>query len=223
MFNLPSPAQCRPCFQNDGYVLVRDALQATKARALAGTAERITRSAAVSIDRRDQGAALAYSVVTGERIQRDARELFELYTSPDLLAWVRAVTNCATVARSRHLRSAVNINCLTRRGEEYPQHRDAVPYTALLFLSDVAADAGGEFVIDSAAGIRAAVRPRLGNLLLMDGSRCPHAVAPLRRDAWRLTMPMVFPQRVIQRPEGLDEYLYGASGSRLPRADASAS
>lgn len=127
------------------------------------------------------------------------------------------MTKSATVARSPHLRSAVNINCLTAPGEEYPLHRDAVPYTALLFLSNVAADAGGAFVIHSIAGTRRIVRPRLGNLLLMDGSRCSHGVAPLRRDAWRVTMPMVFPERTADRPEGLDEYLYGGPTPVGPR------
>lgn len=85
MLNLPSPVHCRPRFHRDGYVLVQNALEAGMARSLARTAERVRREAGVSIDRRTAGAGLAYSVVTGDRIQSEARDLFDLYTSPALL------------------------------------------------------------------------------------------------------------------------------------------
>ena len=55
------------------------------ARSLARTAERARREAGGSSDRRTAGAGLAYSVVTGDRIQSEARDLFDLYTSPALL------------------------------------------------------------------------------------------------------------------------------------------
>jgi hypothetical protein len=208
MFQLPHEEQCSTRFRRDGYVLVPDGLHGTAAAVAATTAARIVDSSAQAIDRRGTDDCLVYRVVTGERIKSDAPMLFDLYVSATLLEWVRGVTGCPTVSRSSHLRSAVNINCLTTAGEEYPLHRDAVPYTVLLFLSDVALDAGGQFLIHSLEGEVTAIQPRLGQLVLLDGARCQHAVAPLDRDAWRLTMPMVFPARLVDRPAGLDDYLY---------------
>ena len=194
----------------DGFVVVRESLARSDAATLVEAARRVAGSAAVSIDRRSADTGLAYSVVSGDRIQTEAPLLFDFYTSADLLEWVRDVTGCGTVSRSPHLRSAVNLNCLTRPGEQYPFHRDAVPYTALLFLSDLDADVGGAFVIDPLRRERVRIQPVLGSFVLMDGSRCAHGVEPLRRPALRLTLPMVFPALHVERPEGLDEYLYGA-------------
>jgi hypothetical protein len=102
---------------------------------------------------------------------------------------------------------------LTGSREEYPLHCDAVPYTVLLFLSDVEPEADGHFLIHSLAGDVARIQPRLGQLVLMDGTRCRPGVAPLAREAWRVTLPMVFPAQVAERPEGLDDYLYGSEAA----------
>jgi hypothetical protein len=210
MLRLPQPGDCREAFRADGFVVVPDCVTRSEATPLVDAARRLAFGAAVSIDHRSAGSGLAYSVVSGERIEADAPLLFELYTSDDLLQWVRDVTECSTVSRSPHLRSAINLNCLTQPGEQYPRHRDAVPYTALLFLSDVDEAAGGAFVIQSLERGPVSVQPALGCFVLMDGSRCEHGVAPLRQPALRLTLPMVFPATDVARPEGLDEYLYGA-------------
>ena len=167
-------------------------------------------SSAVVVDRRSGAGGLAYGVVTGDRIEASAPLLFALYTSPALLSWIRLVTGNPAVSRSPHRLSAININCLTQPGQQYPLHRDAVPYTALLFLNDVPASVGGEFLIDSLHGARTTIQPSAGTFVLMDGASCPHGAVPLREAALRLTMPMVFPAVHLERPEGLDEYLYGA-------------
>lgn len=207
---LPSPRHCRDTFSRDGFFLVPACAPPGVLADLAAAAEHVARDAAIPIDRRPEGTGLVYRVVSGDRIRSAAPPLFELYRSPQLLQWIAAVTGCDRVSVSPHIRSAVNVNCLTRAGEQYPEHRDAMPYTALLFLSDLDDAAGGEFLIQSVGGRRAAIRPTRGHLVVMDGARCPHAVAPLRRDALRLTMPMVFPAISAARPDGLDEYLYGA-------------
>jgi hypothetical protein len=218
MFLLPDVEDARLRFRRDGHILVEHSLMPSAAISTARLAEAAVRSSARRIDHRDEGSRLAYSVVTGDHIMRDAPLLFSLYTSPTLLTWVRRVTDCPSVARSPETRSAININCLTRRGEEYPLHLDAVPYTAVLFLSDVEAHAGGHFVIHSLRGGVFEIQPTLGHLVLMDGAACRHGVMPLRRDAWRLTMPMVFPARHTARPDGLDDFLYGVDHApRLER------
>lgn len=207
---LPPLAGCRDAFARDGFVAAPRCAPDDVLAALATEAECVARTSSVPIDRRPEGAGLVYRVVSGERLRAEAPALFSLYQSAELLDWVAAVTGSASVSRSPHIRSAVNLNCLTRAGERYPEHRDAVPYTALLFLSDLDETAGGEFVIQAIDGRRVEIRPALGGFVLMDGARCPHAVAPLRRDVWRLTVPMVFPAVAAERPEGLDDYLYGA-------------
>jgi hypothetical protein len=208
MYQLPDAQQCRTRFDHEGYLLVPQSLEETTARNAAIIAAGVVKSCAESIDRRGAGARLAYRVVTGERIKSDAPMLFELYASATLLEWVRRVTGCRSVSRSSHLRSAVNINCLATAGQQYPPHLDAIPYTVLLFLSDVPIEAGGQFLLHSLEGEVVAIQPRRGHMVLMDGARCRHGVAPLEREAWRLTMPMVFPARVVERPAGLDDYLY---------------
>jgi hypothetical protein len=214
MFQLPCDAQSRARFRRDGYVVVAESLDAASAADAAATADLTIGSAARTIDRRDRGNRLAYKVVTGDRIKSEAPALFDLYASPLLLEWVRHVTDCDAVSQSPHLQSAVNLNCLTAAGEQYPLHRDALPYTVLLFLSDVAVEAGGPFVIHSLSGRVVSIQPALGRLVLMDGARCDHGVAPLRRHTWRITMPMVFPGAFVERPDGLDDYLYRAEGAR---------
>jgi hypothetical protein len=215
MFDLPPPERCSAQFGRDGYLLVRAAVPHSVAWSLKSAAEQAVRSAGAWIDRRNGERGLAYRVVTGDVIRTDAQGLFAVYTSAYLLEWMRAVTSCVALSRSTHLRSAININCMTTPGDEYPIHRDAVPYTVLLFLSDVEPAAGGEFLIETAAGRHVKIQPRLGNLLLMDGTRCPHGAAPLRRAAVRMTLPMVYPAQSIERPDGLDDYLYAPDKGRV--------
>jgi hypothetical protein len=219
MLELPDAEHCQKLFSKDGYVLVARSMPMDAAIDLAAAAARAVHSFARAIDRRGRSSRLAYRVVTGDWIASQAPMLHDLYTSQTLLAWVRGVTNCASVSRSRHVRSAININCLTARGDEYPLHCDAVPYTVLLFLSDVEPAAGGQFLIHSLGGAVARIQPRLGQLVLMDGARCRHGVETLARAAWRLTVPMVFPVQLAERPEGLDDHLYGAEGSSNSTVD----
>ena len=70
-------------------------------------------------------------------------------------------------------------------------------------------------ILEGLDGLRAlppgtvmSIAPAAGSLVLMDGRRCAHAVAPLREDALRISVPMVFPEVEDRRPAGLDDYLY---------------
>jgi 2OG-Fe(II) oxygenase superfamily len=126
-----------------------------------------------------------------------------------MLTWIGRLSDSPAVRPSPHLRSAININCLSRTGQQYPWHRDAVPFTAVLFLTSLPSSAGGELLIRTAEGERMAICPAAGDLIVMDGSRCPHAVAPLAIDTLRVTVPMVYPAFHVERPDGLDQHLYG--------------
>jgi hypothetical protein len=211
VIRLPSATRAHEQFLRDGFVMASACLAEPKGAAVIDAAREIAESSAVVIDRGSSAGGLAYGVVTGDQIEARAPLLFGFYTCPDLLSWIRCVTGNPAVSRSPHRLSAININCLTQPGQQYPLHRDAVPYTALLFLTDVPSSAGGEFLIDSLRGERRTIQPSAGAFVLMDGARCPHGALPLREAALRLTMPMVFPAAAahLNRPEGLDEYLYG--------------
>lgn len=191
MMQLPKPDSYRTDFQRDGFVLVRDFCRERDARTFFATGLGLVQ--ADSARPGENGNSLPYRVVTGDRIQSEAPLLYELYWSPGLIEWIRALTNCSSLAPSSKVRSGLNINYLMNAGDCHPPHREALPYTALLFLNSLDGDCGGEFVIRSLSGALVSIRPTLGQLLVMDGARCEHAVEPLRRDTLRLTMPMVYP------------------------------
>jgi 2OG-Fe(II) oxygenase superfamily len=205
---LPRAGILRPDFLRRGFVVVPALLEGIAAADVTERAMTLIRDHGVAIDREHGRDRLSYKVVTGDRILSDDGLLSELYTSIEMLAWIRELTDSHALTLSPYRRSAININCLMRARQQYPWHRDAVPFTAILFLTSLPAAAGGELLIRSAQADDVRVRPVAGDLVVMDGTRCPHAVAPLTMDVHRVTVPMVYPAVRIERPSGLDEYLY---------------
>lgn len=210
--HLPPAGEVQRTFREEGFVLVGGFLDEGASAELAALAMDMIGRFAVHITRRSGNDTLDYHVVTGDVIQAEASPIYALYSSARLRTWIRAVTMSKHADRSPHLRSAVNINCLDTPGQQYPWHTDAVPFTLLLFLTTLPDTAGGEFLIRTGPEHLVTIRPASGQLLLMDGARCAHAVAPLRENARRLTIPMVFPAVQAERPPGLDDFLY-SSGS----------
>jgi hypothetical protein len=206
---LPDAPSDRSAIARRGIVRVPAFLARDTAAQAADIATQLIRRHGATIDRTSADDRLWYGVVTGDRIRAEARLLDDLYCSPEFLEWIRWLTQSPAVRPSEHLRSAININCLCSEGQRYPWHRDAVPYTALLFLTDVDAAAGGAFEITSAEGDTVAIQPTAGDLVVMDGARCRHGVAPLTKDTLRITVPMVYSAARVHRPAGLDDYLYG--------------
>src|SRR5688500_5970012 len=169
MLRLP-PASLATCeFQRRGFALAPAAIDEAGVAALRAQAERLAHSVGLTIERRSSGGRLAYEVVTGERIATHFQELFRLYRSRPLIEWLRATTMSSTLTTSPHLRSSININVL-RRGQQYPWHLDAAPYTALLFLTSVPAVAGGQLLIRDLGGDKVEIEPNAGDLIVMDGS-----------------------------------------------------
>lgn len=209
VINLPSTRQFRDAFRERGFVLVRDFLMPRFADEFCRCVAALRQRYGVAIDRVCEDGSLRYTVVTGDCIRSSAPQLFELYTSDALIEWIQRVTSCASVDVSPHVRSSINVNVLEEIGEMYPWHTDAVPFTAVLFLSSLSNTAGGELMLKTLDGEVTSIRPRCGQWLLMDGARCAHAVAALREKTNRVTIPMVYPARAIPRPAGLDEFLYG--------------
>jgi len=205
---LPAGDEVRTLFEQRGVLLVPDFLGPAEADALAARAASLVARRALHIRRSVDGSTLDYRVVTGDVIREEAASIYEMYETAHLLEWIRHVADTEEVGRSPHERSAVNINVLDTAGQEYRWHHDAVPYTVLVFLTTLSASAGGEFLVRTRRDELMTVRPVAGQLVLMDGRQCAHAVAPLRENAIRITVPMVFPAYQVERPPGLDDYLY---------------
>jgi hypothetical protein len=209
--HLPPVDDARAALRRHGYVHVPRWLDEDVASSFATLAHDTVERYGTRIVRFSEDDVLDHEVVTGEFIQSYARRLFELYSSDALLTWVRTVGRVADLDLSSNLRSSINVNCLRYSGQGYPWHNDAVPFTALLFLTTLADSDGGEFLIRSARGPLVRIQPVRGDLVLLDGHRCAHAVAPLLTEVCRLTVPMVYPAARVARPTWLDKYLYDPS------------
>lgn len=221
MLELRFSTAIRESFLLSHYVIVEDAIGPQTCARWRATALQLAQRYGQQIERLSDGHLLRYQVVTGEVLHDHWPELFEVYNGSETREWVRWVTGADAIFASPHLRSAVNINVMCEPGEVYRWHFDAVAYTALLYLTTSAPEVGGalEFYPDVAGSAggppdlhdreKISVLPRAGMLVLMDGTRCYHRVAPILRRHTRLCVPMVFPATAEhQRPRELDSYLY---------------
>jgi hypothetical protein len=204
-WRLPPANQASRAFTQCGVLVIDHSLLRSDATCLEARAAAAIERFGTRVTRTG---GLDYHVLPGDAVQERLPTLFALYRDPVLLEWLQILTRNPSVSASTHLRSSVNVNCL-RRGQAYPWHRDAVPYSAVLCLNSLRTAAGGEFLIERIDGITQNIRCVPGRLVVFDGSRCRHSVAPLKCDTVRLTIPMVFPTNDAERPRGLDSYLYG--------------
>jgi hypothetical protein len=219
MYPLSSPDPLRVDFQRDRVVVVHHALPSSLIARWRYHALGLRRFAA-TVTRRESGFDLIYRVLTGDHIRVHWPELFAFYNNGDLLAWVKNVTGDSTTSLSQHIRSAVNLNILDTTDCRYRWHFDVMSYTVLLYLTDCAPQDGGALNLipdcqkhippDLATARITQIWPRAGTIVVMDGTRCYHSVAPMLRKALRLSVPLVFPnsEASVRRPPGLDAYLY---------------
>jgi len=219
---LPSvSAQMRREFQRTGYSVVQAALPLDLTTRWRRKAEKL-KANALTVKRSDKEFQLVYRVVTGDVIHYRWHELFSFYRNPAVLAWIKKLTGERTIYTSPSLRSAVNLNIMESTDSVYRWHFDAVPYTMLLYLNDVTPANGGAMQIvpdckpHSEPDLRRAgiveLWPTAGTVVLMDGTRCYHRVAQLLRPDTRFSIPLVYPNKEdVQRPAGLDAYLYKKS------------
>jgi hypothetical protein len=220
-----SVAQLAAEFRESRCVVIADAVPLDIVRRFRDRSAELVRQFGVEIRRTSGEHHLHYRVVTGEVIQEQFPELFDFYASEKSRDWICEITGEKQILTSNHLQSAVNINSLDNPGQRYRWHFDAVPYTALLYLTDGSQEDGGALEVypnlrklvpegDPPAGLLNAMEPlriypKAGTMVVMDGSRCYHSVAPLKWRCQRLSVPMVYPpSQHCLRPEALDEYLY---------------
>jgi 2OG-Fe(II) oxygenase superfamily len=217
--SLPSSIASKEWFTDNGYLIVDKVIPPDLCDSWRQTALRIAQDTGRSIRKETGNDLLQYRVVTGETIKDCWPELYDFYSAPDLRSWISELTGTQGIALSSHLQSAININVLNEPGEVYRWHFDAVPYTALLYLSDSQPEDGGFLEFYPNANLKNSETlpaqekiqflPRRGSLVLMDGTRCYHRVSPILRRHERISIPMVFPTQSRQaRPENLDSYLY---------------
>lgn len=215
---LPSSEQLHCDFKRVNHIVVEQALPSKLVKRWRREAEHISEHARL-IERKDAEFQLVYRVVTGDIIRERWPELFKVYSHRVLLDWIKDITG-EPVFTSPHIQSAVNLNIMDGSESVYRWHFDAVPYTALLYLTDVRPEDGGALELipdcqphtipDSREAERNQLWPTAGTLVLMDGTRCYHRVAPIVRPSLRLSIPLVYPHAVAtyERPAGLDSYLY---------------
>lgn len=221
MLDLRFSPEARQSLLRSRYAVVEEAIDPETCARWRTTALQLAQRHAQPIERQSDGHLLRYQVVPGEAVRDHWLELFDFYSAAQTREWVRRVTGAEAIFPSPHLRSAVNINLMCEPGEVYRWHFDAVPYTALLYLTTSAPEDGGalEFYPDVIARgdgqpdlrnrEKISLLPRAGMLVLMDGTRCYHRVAPILRSHIRLCIPMVFPNSAAhERPGELDSYLY---------------
>ncbi|HTK96206.1 MAG TPA: 2OG-Fe(II) oxygenase [Terriglobales bacterium] len=205
---LPPAEPLRPEFAREAYVVCAGVLSAERARELRARALALVQEHARRIEQQSDEHVLRYRVVTGDVLRDAWPELFALYDSPRLRAWVAAVAGVPQTFLSTHLQSAINVNALGEPGEVYRWHFDATGFTLLLYLSDSVAADGGALEMRVAGAVRTLL-PVAGTAVLMDGTRCQHRVAPILRRHERISVPMVFTTTPdTTRPPGLDDYLY---------------
>jgi hypothetical protein len=217
----PVSENLRRDFQQNGYAAISNALPLDVIERWRREAEHL-KANALTIHRSDGSFELVYRVVTGEIIQNQWPELFAFYSNPSVLRWIKDITGERTICTSTSLRSAVNLNIMECANSVYRWHFDTVPYTMLIYLNDIVARDGGAMQMipgcephrapDIAKSHIVELWPTAGTLVLMDGTRCYHRVSQLLRPGTRLSIPLVYPNiERIQRPSGLDNYLYKES------------
>lgn len=220
---LPDPYPHSSEFQLRQFIIVRNFLPDVFISRWRALAERCVQKYGKNINHTVAGITLKYRVVTGEMIRDHFVELFKFYCSQSTLKWMATVIGANKLFTSNHITSAININSMQQPTERYPWHFDAIPYTAMLYLTSSEVGQGGALEVypnlkiagkaPSEAELNSTEKlqivPEAGMLILMNGACCYHSVAPLLKSANRLSVPMVFPTTLVhERAIEVDEFIY---------------
>jgi 2OG-Fe(II) oxygenase superfamily len=154
---------------------------------------------------------LAYRIADGNVVSEHLPRLRELYEAV-LPALVRTYAGLEIVP-SQFPASGITLNVVEGTGGRYELHVDSNSVTGLLFACDFELGDGGELRLYYPDRQPLDILPKAGLFLLYDARFVPHEVLPLARDKFRLSLPMNYflPTDVEQRPDRLDEYIFGSS------------
>ena len=158
--------------------------------------------------------------VHADQVRQGLPWLYRLYRTKILELATRISPDAVRPAADDRYGVVLNV----QRGTEmrFECHIDSNPLTGLLFLTDHAAEAGGELVFahdEDAASVAAverdcvAIRPRAGLLIFFDGRRHPHYARALRSESDVRVVAVMnfytesFPEST--RPRELNRHLYG--------------
>lgn len=163
---------------------------------------------------------IARGRVHADQVRRGVPWLYRFYRESFLE--LAASTCTEPVAPASDERYGVVLNVQHGTEMRFECHIDSNPLTGLLFLTDHAAQAGGELVFghdQDAASVEAVerdctlIRPQAGWLIFFDGRRYPHYARALRSESdVRVVAVMNFytescPETT--RPRELNRHLYG--------------
>lgn len=152
---------------------------------------------------------LEYYIADGNVIAQHLPSIMALYRDviPD---FIRGYIGLEMVP-SRFQRSSITLNLLRGQGSRYERHVDSNSITGLLFASSLGPEDGGALRLFYPRTEPLDVYPTRGTFLLYDARWVPHEVLPLHREVNRLSMPMNYflPTDVEERPEHLDDYIFG--------------
>ncbi|MBS1520692.1 MAG: 2OG-Fe(II) oxygenase [Bacteroidetes bacterium] len=147
------------------------------------------------------------NIVDGIKIYSSLPWLFRLYANELLTLANKHFPNKYKI--DTELISSININYLKGRGSRYERHVDSNPLTGILFVTSHHEPEGGELIFELSRGV-IKISPEPGIFILFDARELPHTVTPLKKSAYRISIPMNFflegEKRL--RPSDLDGYIY---------------
>jgi hypothetical protein len=157
-------------------------------------------------------------IVDSAAVARELPWIPELYTG--LLRDLAQLLSDEPVSTAANIHRGARIQVQKGDTERYECHVDTCPITGLLYVTDHPVGAGGELVVANRGDVlgrdavdhdASRIHPVAGHLILFDGRRRTHYVAPLRKPGdLRVVIPMVFFTASCSedmRPPELDHYL----------------
>src|SRR5258706_4488707 len=116
---LPDAGEFLGTFSTKHFAVIEDVLDEADCRIAMQKVIALSERAARPIRRDDGAHRLVYQVITGDVIQQEWPGLFSLYTSAELLDWLKALTQEARIYNSPNTLSAININLMSDPGDIY--------------------------------------------------------------------------------------------------------
>lgn len=150
------------------------------------------------------------SMVDGNVIKSKLEWLYKLYKNELLELANESTKGKYSIAMNEKI--GVNINYLSGEGSRYEWHVDSNPLTGLLFVTTHPKGSGGDLVF-KIGNKEKRIYPKRGTFLLFDAREIPHAVMPLIKNDYRISIPFNFYEadKSQERPKDLDSCLYNES------------